>query len=74
MLDRLTLTDYRGFAKIDVELKPLTVLIGRNGSGKTTILNAIREQAPETIIRRYPENGLHPTRQASLLTYFRDLT
>lgn len=47
MLDRLTLTDYRGFAKIDVELKPLTVLIGRNGTGKSDFLCAIRTEAYE---------------------------
>lgn len=39
---RLTLTNYRGFEQATIELdRPLTVLFGVNGSGKSSVLNAL---------------------------------
>lgn len=39
---RLQLTNFRGFASLDLDLDhPLTVLVGANGSGKSSILQAI---------------------------------
>src|SRR5262249_35065297 len=36
------LEDFRGFSTLDLEFHPrLTVLVGKNGSGKTTVLDAI---------------------------------
>ena len=41
-LRRLTLESFRGFESLDLELHPqLTVLVGANGSGKTSILDAL---------------------------------
>lgn len=38
----LTLTNFRGFSQLDLHLDPqLTVLVGVNGSGKTSLLDAI---------------------------------
>lgn len=44
MLKRITIENFRGFKllKIDEDLGPVTVLMGPNSSGKTTVLHAIR--------------------------------
>ncbi|MHC1610154.1 MAG: AAA family ATPase [Candidatus Methanospirareceae archaeon] len=41
MLTRLELKNFRVFGKADFELKPLTILVGENGTGKSTILYAL---------------------------------
>lgn len=39
---RLSLTNFRGFAKLELDLdRPLTVLVGINGAGKTSVLRAL---------------------------------
>lgn len=39
----LSLTNFRGFEKLELDLdRPVTVLVGVNGSGKTSVLRAIR--------------------------------
>jgi len=40
-VDHLVLRNVRCFSKFEVGLSPVTVLVGRNGSGKTAILDAI---------------------------------
>src|SRR5437016_6170645 len=37
----LTLRGFRRLARVDLELRPLTVLIGANGVGKTSVLDAL---------------------------------
>lgn len=41
MLNRVTINDYRSLHAIDVPLKPLTVIIGPNNTGKSSFLSAI---------------------------------
>jgi len=41
MITRLELKNFRVFEKADFELKPLTILAGENGTGKSTILYAL---------------------------------
>lgn len=41
MLTQLSITGFRCFRQLDVELKPLTVLIGPNDTGKSVFLDAI---------------------------------
>ena len=41
MLTRLELKNFRVFEKSDFELKPLTILVGENGTGKSTVLYAL---------------------------------
>ncbi|MFZ4814880.1 MAG: AAA family ATPase [Phototrophicaceae bacterium] len=41
-IERLQLTNFKSIAHIDLELKPLNVLIGRNGSGKSNLLAFFR--------------------------------
>ena len=37
----LTVRGFRRLAKVDLELRPLTVLIGANGVGKSSLLDAL---------------------------------
>ncbi|MGB6162118.1 MAG: AAA family ATPase [Pseudonocardiaceae bacterium] len=40
-LVRMALTNYRCFAKrLDIELRPITVVLGRNNSGKSALVRA----------------------------------
>lgn len=41
MLERLQLENFRNHAKVEFAFAPLTVLVGNNGAGKTSILEAI---------------------------------
>jgi len=41
-VQRITLENFKSFAKCDVFLDPLTVLVGRNGSGKSNLLDAVQ--------------------------------
>lgn len=42
MLKRITIENFRGFKQLDIaqDLGPVTVLMGPNSSGKTTVLHA----------------------------------
>ena len=42
MITRVQVKNFRNLADIDVQLGPLTVLVGRNGTGKSTFLDALR--------------------------------
>ena len=44
-LRTVSLVNFRGFRELDVELAPLTVVIGRNGSGKSSLLDALHMAA-----------------------------
>ncbi len=46
MLTQLSITGFRCFRQLDVELKPLTVLIGANDTGKSVFLDAIQILSP----------------------------
>ena len=41
MLKRIRIENYRSIGEVDIELGPLTVLVGQNGSGKTNFVDAI---------------------------------
>lgn len=41
-LRRVSIRNYKSVGKADVELSPLTILVGRNGSGKSNFLDALR--------------------------------
>ena len=42
MLAKLTLERFRGFRSMIVALKPITLVVGPNSSGKTSVLHAVR--------------------------------
>ncbi len=41
MIDQLELTNFKGHRETTVRFRPLTVLVGPNGSGKTSVLEAL---------------------------------
>ena len=43
MLSRIHITNFRCFPHVDVELRPLTVLVGPNDSGKSAFLASIKQ-------------------------------
>lgn len=45
ILDTLTIENYGPFAQVTLPLSPLSVIVGPNASGKTTVLNAVRALA-----------------------------
>ena len=67
MITRVRVKNFRSLADIDVTLGPLTVLVGRNGAGKSAFLDvmrfvrdALRSGMDEAITER---NGLHALRR-----------
>jgi len=42
MITRVQVKNFRSLANVDVRLGPLTVLVGRNGTGKSTFLDVLR--------------------------------
>lgn len=42
MLNRVVIDNFRGFRELDAPIGPVSVLLGPNSSGKTTVLHAIR--------------------------------
>lgn len=43
MLTRLYIDNFRTFRNFDLKLQPLTLLVGRNGSGKTAVLDVLEK-------------------------------
>ncbi|WP_440944821.1 AAA family ATPase [Methanosarcina sp. T3] len=42
MLKKIILKNFKAFRNAEIELKPITILVGPNSGGKTSILNSIR--------------------------------
>lgn len=52
LIKHLHVKNYRILADVEVDLRPLTVLVGPNGCGKTTLLDAIQFFASLTFVAR----------------------
>ncbi len=50
MLKKISLRHFRGFRSLDADIRPITVIVGRNSSGKTSILHAVRLAAEAVTI------------------------
>ena len=46
MLRTVKLERFRGFTSLSLSVAPATVIVGRNSSGKSTVLHAIRLAFP----------------------------
>ena len=71
MIDRVRIENFRCFREVDVPLKPLTVLIGQNDTGKTAFLDAVESAmgmllATQTPSLRVLQSGDTFLRDASL--------
>jgi predicted ATPase len=42
MIKRITIKDFKSLADVSVDLEPVTVLVGRSGTGKSNFVNALR--------------------------------
>ena len=72
MITRVQIKHFRNLADVDVHLGPLTVLVGRNGAGKSNFLDALRfvrdalTDGVNTAI--YKRGGIEAIRHRSLQT------
>lgn len=58
MLKTLKLARFRGFRELEMELRPVSVVLGPNSSGKTTVLHAVR-MATQALATCLDEPRLH---------------
>ena len=59
MITKIRIQGYRSLRDVTVELDPLTVLVGKNGSGKTNFVEALRTLAKLTGRGLSPQDVLH---------------
>jgi predicted ATPase len=71
MLTHIKLQQFRGFASLDTDLEPLTVIAGPNSSGKTSILHAVR-MAFEALAIGLEEEDPHADAGRDMVTVCRD--
>lgn len=59
-IEHLSLVDFRGFREISIDLDPLgtTIIVGLNGTGKTTILEAIAYLGTQRSFRGSPKEAM----------------
>ena len=41
LIDKIRIKNFRALKDIEINLKPVTILVGANNSGKTTLLRAL---------------------------------
>jgi ABC-type multidrug transport system ATPase subunit len=58
MLTKLTLRNFRGFENHELPLRLMTVIVGRNNAGKSTVVEALR--LVSIVVARYRRLGFHP--------------
>lgn len=68
MLTSIELTNFRGFKSFRAPVGPVTAVAGRNSSGKTSLLQAVR-LACDALSLALEENSLLPKVEGNLLTY-----
>jgi hypothetical protein len=66
VIKRVQIQNFRALLEIDVELRPLAVLVGPNDSGKSSFLEAIRRRLTGSIER---EDGWRGVQQAVVQLY-----
>jgi putative ATP-dependent endonuclease of OLD family len=52
LLKKLTIENFRGIASLELDLDPITVLIGENNTGKTSVLEAVHICLARALSRR----------------------
>jgi predicted ATPase len=74
LLQRLEITNYRSIAKADVALRPFTILVGANGSGKSNLLKLLRDLSLNNSLTKHLGLPTTPTRiqiTSTLGSFFR---
>lgn len=64
MLARASFQNFKALKAVDVDLTPFTVIVGKNGSGKTSVLQGILDVS-QVPVRRADEG--HPNRRLGLI-------
>ena len=74
MIQSLKLASYRGFSDTTIEFSNITCIVGENSTGKSTIIEAIRDLLTRNnpIPQRYCKVGINDKRTTSLSLAFRD--
>ncbi len=62
LIHKITLTNLLSFSSLELELKPLNVLIGHNGSGKSNLIEAL------ALIQSTPKGIAGPIREGGKIT------
>jgi len=58
LITQLTLKNFRGFDRHTVPLRPITILVGKNNAGKSTVVEALR--LVSMVTNRYKNLIYHP--------------
>ena len=58
MLTKLTLRNFRGFERHELPLREVTIVVGRNNAGKSTVVEALR--LISIVVSRYRRLPFHP--------------
>ena len=53
MITEIELENYRGFSKHKIPLRPVSIIVGRNNSGKSTIIEALKKVHDEQDFKKY---------------------
>ena len=70
MIKRIRIQNYRSLIDVDVELGPLTVLIGLSGTGKSNFVRAIRALRDALTNRNtFPWGGGEPIGKSNLQSH-----
>lgn len=68
-LEHVAITNYRSFADASVTLRPFTLLVGANGSGKTNFLRLFRDLGRSKRSGFSLDDGWHPTDPGRLMPH-----
>ena len=74
MIKSLKLESYKGFSNTTIEFSNITCIIGENGTGKSTIINAIQNllSSDTAIGQNYCKVGINDKNATSLSLAFQD--
>jgi hypothetical protein len=62
MIHRIRVQSFKSLADVDVELSPVTVLVGKSGTGKSNFVHAIRFLRDVLLSRPAPQQSWHSLR------------
>src|SRR6266436_9023951 len=58
MLTKLILRNFRGFERHELSLREMTIVVGRNNAGKSTVVEALR--LISLVVTRFRRLAFHP--------------
>lgn len=70
MLDRVSFKNFKSLKSVDIDLAPLTVLVGANGSGKSSVITGIHllsQTGLRRLVEASPEGRKNPWRRFDVI-------